>query len=485
MLDFASNLANTIQESVEPLLTDSSLISFIKSSVEKINQSDRPYLLVFSFPFDAVDPLQLLDIQSKSNGFQYYWEQPGLNISITAGDELIRLQEDGKDRFRKLSNLISHWKTYSLEYSPVDSNMSGLTFLGGFSFFDHPKSEHWKPFGSGMFIIPGWMYVRNIDNHILTLTLKTGPGTSESTVLKELTDKIKSFSQITSTGHFAESETPLEFDQAKDSEALEKWTNSVIRATDSIKKGDFEKIVLARKVSLEANRRISPYQLLHNLKEHYPTSYCFLIRHNADSVFVGCSPERLASFQSNFVLTEGLAGSISRGQDSEEDNHFERKLLSSIKDLQEHRYVVEAIINRLKAFTEQIDYPEVPGIRKFENVQHLYTPITAWLKNRIDPLMILEQLHPTPAVGGTPRHKAISHIRELEHFERGWYAGPIGWCNSRGRGEFSVAIRSGLLNGKKAEFYAGCGIVKDSVPDQEWEETNLKLIPMLSAIKHA
>jgi menaquinone-specific isochorismate synthase len=161
---------------------------------------------------------------------------------------------------------------------------------------------------------------------------------------------------------------------------------------------------------------------------------------------------------------------------------FEQDLAVSSKEQQEHNFVVEDIQNRLKPFVDHFGMNEQPEIRKLANVQHLYTPIRASLKSNVDILSVIERLHPTPAVGGFPRKDAIPFIKKLENFERGWYASPVGWLNSKGRGEFGVAIRSGLLMGSSAHFYAGCGIVAESDPYDEWEETHLKFQPMLSAL---
>ncbi|HLR32116.1 MAG TPA: chorismate-binding protein, partial [Fodinibius sp.] len=142
------------------------------------------------------------------------------------------------------------------------------------------------------------------------------------------------------------------------------------------------------------------------------------------------------------------------------------------------------IRHRLQPLTKNVYCDHQPRIKKLSNVQHLHTPIRAHLKDDTDILPVIEQLHPTPAVGGYPRKDAMEYIRELEDFERGWYAGPVGWMTPSGSGEFAVAIRSGLLSEDEAHFFAGCGIVADSNPKEEWEETNLKLSPMLSALNY-
>ena len=210
-----------------------------------------------------------------------------------------------------------------------------------------------------------------------------------------------------------------------------------------------------------------------------------MIRHNDTASFIGCTPERLASFQSNFILTEGLAGSISRGDTASEDVMLENDLLRSSKDLHEHKIVLSAIEQQLAPFSSNITHPTKPSVKKLSNVQHLYTPITASILEGVSKTELLKKLHPTPAVGGFPRAEAVKFIQQHEDFDRGWYAAPIGWINTSGNGEFAVAIRSGLIMKNQVRFFAGCGIVQDSDPQKEWEETNMKFIPMLTALKYA
>ena len=164
---------------------------------------------------------------------------------------------------------------------------------------------------------------------------------------------------------------------------------------------------------------------------------------------------------------------------------MEYDLLHSNKDIHEQAIVLEAIKERLEPFSKEINHPNSPAIKKLSNVQHLYTPIRATMKDGISRTEVLKNLHPTPAVGGFPRNEAVEFIKKHENFDRGWYAAPVGWINASGNGEFIVGIRSGLITKEKVRFFAGCGIVQDSDPEKEWEETNMKFIPMLSALNYA
>ena len=278
---------------------------------------------------------------------------------------------------------------------------------------------------------------------------------------------------------------PTEVISREEHPGFKDWTSGVSKAVKKIRQGEFQKIVLARSTSVKTRDKIIPTRLLNKLRQEYPTCYNFIFQPDEHTAFVGCSPERLSSFNATYLLTEGLAGSIVRGKTATEDTRLEHQLLKSRKDRSEHQIVVDAISESLRSLDLDIEYSKEPGVKKYANVQHLHTPIIARFNGSVNPLQVLEQLHPTPAVGGHPKKVSLNNISKLEKIDRGWYAGPIGWFNSRGQGEFSVAIRSGLIRGNKAMFYSGCGIVEDSDPAREWEETNIKLIPMLSAVEYA
>ncbi len=129
-----------------------------------------------------------------------------------------------------------------------------------------------------------------------------------------------------------------------------------------------------------------------------------------------------------------------------------------------------------------VSSPNHPEILKMRDIQHLYTPVKGIAKENVSLLTVVNRLHPTPALGGQPKQKAYEIIRELEILDRGWYGSPIGWFDTKDNGEFAVAIRSGLINGKDASLFAGCGIVGDSEPESEYKETMIKFRPMLSAL---
>lgn len=446
-------------------------------------------LLTITTPVNGIDPLAALEIVGKSAAFRFYWEHPDQQFAISAGEALIRIGTQNIDRYRTIGSKIAHWKSRTFSHGTITHSLNGPHVLGGFAFHDQPQTHHWRNFGNAGFVIPEWMVVR--DGQLTLLTLAglvrstdtadrvEGLFMSRFAELMRLLETMPDGQAASGSGDAAFEDEDVAWDEGRDS-----FRRNVSLATDRIRRGDFQKVVIAREVRIGLRRPLRITHMLHHLRTHDPTCRIFLFQLNRNAAFMGASPERLASFERAVVLTEGLAGTSPRGRTAIEDAHLEKALLQSAKDLNEHRFVVDAIADRLGQYTESVRYPAHPAIRKYRNVQHLYTPVSAELPEDTSPLVILDALHPTPAVGGHPAPAALRHLQELEQFDRGWFASPVGWLNLNGRGEFCVAIRSGLIEPGRVRLFAGCGIVNGSEPDTEWSETQLKLLPMRTALRH-
>ena len=458
------------------------------SGIEMGKESEPSYL-AFSLSISSVDPLAVLEQDHLKNSFQYYWEKPVDDFAISASGELERVTAHGDSRFRDSSTRGKEVLSRVHHLSGINHQNAVVHLFGGFSFFDENDSDSWSSFDSSSFTLPEWMIIKEGKCCILTFLTEYKAGATIDEVKNQIERKLSELEPVTKADEYTLSpvqdasfslETP-----GTDSKEYFQWVENIKKAKQAISKEEFKKVVLARQLNIKLDRKIKDTHILNRLRVQYPDCYSFLIRQDGDSSFIGCTPERLASFNSKFVLTEGLAGSISRGKTASEDAVLEYNLLHSSKDLHEHGIVLDAIEENLGHYSDNVQHPEAPQIKKLSNVQHLYTPITAKIKNGVSRTEVLKTLHPTPAVGGFPKEKAVEFIKEHEDFNRGWYAAPIGWINAHGNGEFIVAIRSGLIKNDEVRFFAGCGIVEDSDPEKEWEETNLKFIPMLSALEYA
>ena len=177
-----------------------------------------------------------------------------------------------------------------------------------------------------------------------------------------------------------------------------------------------------------------------------------------------------------------MAGTVGRGTDADEDARLARELLASEKDREEHAIVLDSIRELLRPVADTLQVTPEPAVMRLRFVQHLVTEISGTLHEANGLLSLGERLHPTPAVGGEPRDVALAMVAEHEGFERGWYAGPVGWLGADGDGELCVALRCGIVDRTRATLFAGCGIVGDSDPDLEWEESRIKLRAVISAL---
>jgi menaquinone-specific isochorismate synthase len=251
------------------------------------------------------------------------------------------------------------------------------------------------------------------------------------------------------------------------------WRRAVERALAAIDVGDLEKVVLAREVLIEADAAFDAHEIVRRLVASQPGSFVY-----ASEGFVGASPELLVRRTGDVVESRPVAGTTVADSDE-----ALLALAASVKDTREHRYVVDGIVDVLGPRCAELHTDAVPEVAVFGPVAHLATPIRGRLTAPAPSALDLARLlHPTPAVGGTPRRAALDAIRDLEGFDRGRYAGPVGWVDARGDGEWAIALRGAELDGARARLVAGAGIVAGSDPEAEWAETQAKLEPMLRAL---
>jgi menaquinone-specific isochorismate synthase len=274
-----------------------------------------------------------------------------------------------------------------------------------------------------------------------------------------------------------ESTTPPDHFELTSVQSHESFKALVADAVSAITSGAFEKVVLAREVSVLGNRPFVPSDLLARLRALYPSCVTFSL-----DDFVGASPELLCRRHASVVTSHPLAGTIARSGDPDEDERLARGLLASPKERSEHGIVVNAIVEDLSLLSSEVTASPEPHLLELRNVVHLATTITGHLREPLPgALEIAVALHPTPAIGGWPRTAAIEWIAGHEGLERDRYAGPLGYMDANGDGEWWLGIRSALLDGRRARLLAGVGIVADSDPAAELAETQLKLQALLAA----
>jgi menaquinone-specific isochorismate synthase len=259
-----------------------------------------------------------------------------------------------------------------------------------------------------------------------------------------------------------------------------RWIEAVEAIRAEIREDMVNKVVLARDTWREAGDAINAGLILDHLAGRAPDTFLFAQK-SRESIFLGASPEKLFSLKAARLEVDSLAGTRPRGRTPAEDERLAQELLDSTKERAEHELVTDFLVQRMTRLCRHTLWERVPHLRKLATVQHLFTPISSEVHEAVSLDDILTSLHPTPAVCGSPREAAAELIRKLEPEPRGLYAGAVGWIDSQSA-EFAVGIRSALIKGRKATLFAGAGIVEGSDPDSEWNETALKMKPMLAAL---
>ena len=256
------------------------------------------------------------------------------------------------------------------------------------------------------------------------------------------------------------------------------WEQAVAAAVGRITRGDLRKVVLARDLYASADAPIDARVLLRRLAARYPDCFTF-----ACAGLVGATPELLIRRDGAEVSSLVLAGTKPRGATEAEDERLARELTSSLKENEEHRYAAASLREALAPLCRTLEVQKTPELIKYANVQHLGTRVRGTLAVNRSALALVAALHPTAAVGGTPTDAAVELIRELENMDRERYAGPVGWMDAEGNGEWGIALRCAQLDGHRARLFAGCGIVAGSDPAAELAETQVKFRPMQTALE--
>ncbi len=257
-----------------------------------------------------------------------------------------------------------------------------------------------------------------------------------------------------------------------------RYRTAVAEAVRRMRAGELDKAALAHDLLAVADEPLDPRYLLGGLAERYPTCWSFAVEG-----LVGATPELLVRRTGDVVESRVLAGTMWAADAA--DHGVPDRLMGSVKDRHEHALAVESLGSALEPLCTSLDVPSVPEVLALHNVSHLASDVRGYL-DPIAPASLLalaEAVHPTAAVGGTPRKVAVDLITELEAMDRGRYAGPVGWVDSRGDGELGIALRCAQLDGRVARLFAGCGIVADSDPDVEVREAAAKLIPVRDALE--
>jgi menaquinone-specific isochorismate synthase len=406
-------------------------------------------------------------------------EQPDRDgLAIAGLGSVLAIEAPGPDRFAVVSERWRELRAHA-ECDPLDGPPgSGLAAFGGFAFApEGGGSPAWQGYAPGSLVVPEVSLARQSGATWLTVNAEVAPDDTAEDVTARLAARVRSLRDAPlplfdphPTGRY-EVDSPM---------PPAHYEEAVARAVQRIRAGAFEKVVLAREVDVHAPAAHDPAAIFGLLREAFPSSYIYAVG-RGDATFIGASPELLIRRQGQRATTVALAGSARRSADPAVDDHLGEQLMRSDKDREENAIVARRIARTLRPYAVWVTAAPEPVVVRVANIQHLAAPIRAQLASPMDAVELVGRLHPTPAVGAEPE-SALDVIPALEGFDRGWYAGPVGWTDASGDGEFLVALRCALLRGSVARCYAGCGIVRDSDPTAELAETEVKLQVMLPVL---
>jgi menaquinone-specific isochorismate synthase len=403
-----------------------------------------------------------------------FWSPRNSAEPVLVGvDVALELRPTGPDRAGALAAAAAAM-TFTVIEAGVDAAPLRLPrFFGGLSFADAAPDEVAPDFGRGWFFLPRWTYVRFEHRAFLILAVDAAAALRSGQWHDELSQHLQSL--VVSA-----SRAPLSQVVARTDLSRGQWHAHVAAARGAIARGEFAKVVAARSTHVELAQEIDTGAMLGALGERHAECTRFAFRpRKGGRVFLGATPERLVSVDGVRVESEALAGSVMRTDDL---GHDHAQLLASRKDRWEHAIVVDAIAAALRPRSVSLTVPAVPTVRSLRHLHHLHSPITAILAQPTHVLGLVGALHPTPAVGGWPAVPAQEFIAAQEGGSREWYAGPVGWFGPDGDGEFAVAIRSAMVDGRHAQVWAGAGIVSESEAELEWAEVELKQRAVIQAL---
>ncbi|WP_096270995.1 isochorismate synthase [Paucisalibacillus globulus] len=449
----------------------------IRSTLDKVIrnlQSSESKLVSFTKKMESINPLHFFEAGLHLHMERSFWMSTLDDFTLVGlGNAYTITAESG------VSGLDKNWNTVltnAVIHNPYKVPGTGISAIGGMDFDpEKPRSDLWDAFSKNELRIPIFMLLVNEEASYLTVTvLVTGKDDPDriDQILTEQEEWLVSYQA-------KKQQKPTIIDK-KEIEP-EQWRKLVQQTTSYISESSLEKVVLARELRLTFSEKIGITKALKDLMESQPTSYIFAYEKD-QNCFIGATPERLVKVEHNELLSTCLAGTAPRGKTENEDSELGYQLLHDQKNLEEHNFVVQMIRKSIEEFCVDMQIPDKPVLYKLRNLQHLYTPVRGLFQEGYSIFDVIKKLHPTPALGGEPTEEAITYIREYELLDRGWYGAPFGWVDSYQNGEFAVAIRSGLIQGNKASLFAGCGVVKDSDPQAEFEETRIKFLPMLNIL---
>lgn len=439
----------------------------LATAAARAEVSGGPVLFTLAVPAGEADPLQV----AVGSGAPFaFWEQPARRMSFAALGSARTLLVGGRDRFAAMSAALADLRARTLHHAWQGADRAPL-LIGGFSF---DPASGWPGFPAGRLVLPELSLIRRPAGASWVAAAPVGAGDDPHRLADCLIGRIES-----AAGRVRSPIRPGSRNR-RAADALDlgdpAFVETAQAAVKEITAGGLSKVVPARRRAVD--HRPHPGSFLAALREHFTECAVFAFAER-DGIFCGAAPELLARVEGVSVSAMAMAGTAPRGTDAAGDEVIADRLRRDPKQAEEHGFVLSEIRRRLAKGGFALLPPAPTGVMRLPGLQHLATPVEAAAPVRCGVLDVVGALHPTPAVAGVPTGAALEWIRAHEGFDRGWFAGPVGFCDLAGQGEFHVALRSALLDRGGSALFAGAGVVAASDPLRELEETELKLRSLL------
>ena len=412
-----------------------------------------PTVVVRTVPLEAADPLLAYLPSDRPHDELLSWVRRG--EGLVGWGSALTFEATGADRFGEAEAWWRDIVRRAVVRDEVERPGTGLVCFGSFPFASDSAE-------SARLVVPstivgrrdgqGWLTTFSLDPQ---LTLLERPSVA------------------------SDPEPPRDVAFADGQVSPAAYAHAVAEAVQRIGAGEVDKVVLARDLVATASAPIDPRWLLRRLADRYENTWVFSV-----AGLVGATPELLVRRDKGLITSRVLAGTIRRTGDDAKDLALAASLARSSKDLEEHEYAVRSVAEALAPHCSSMNVPEAPFVLHLPNVMHLATDVAGVVHDAatVSSLQLAEALHPSAAVGGTPTPVATALISEIERMDRGRYAGPVGWMDARGDGEWGIALRSASIEGSTVRLFAGCGIVADSDPEAELAESQAKFVPVRDAL---
>ena len=447
------------------------LLSFFNQN--NLSNKKGDVLVNFAYKIEETNFTSLIDSILTEYKKVFYFSRPEEALTFLAFDEALSLKISGKNKFSSLGDKLSAVSENRITNFDKISSIKFPMLVGGTKFCSGKNADEWKDFADNDWFIPRFLLLKKGMDYWFIFNIlvnKNYPTKDLITCLLEPIDKLNSKEIL----------LPEDIARIKISiveRERQEWNNLISDALSKIDGSLFKKVVISRRIIAGITNLPLFYHIVVKLQKNYKNCTSFLYG-SGDSVLFGATPEQLLKLRENKLEFDALAGSGERGDTEEEDNEIALNLLKDKKNTEEHIHVIKFIKDASSTFVKNFRQFDT-GIKKYSNIQHIYTPIKAELSSYEQIYNLVDEIFPTPAICGYPKGTALKYITENEKFGRGLFSGIIGFI-SPGEMDLVIAIRSALLKGNNLYIYAGCGIVKDSDPISEFEETEIKMKPILS-----